>query len=162
MIDASDPAEGRAVAEKFQEYRLFAESTQFLTERRQNATQVYVTVNTLIFAVLGYLLKDAPSTGLELAVMSGALVACGIAASFVWLRTIERYRKLIGWRYEQLMHMESDLGFESHRMFTKEYESLFDPSARPGRAFSRMEAWLPRLFIVLYLAYFAFVLALRG
>lgn len=148
--------------EKFLEYQLFAESTQFLTERRQNATQVYVTVNTLIFAVLGYFLKDAPAVGLALVVVGGALVACGVAASIVWLRTIDRYSKLIGWRYEQLMDMENDLGFESHRMFTKEYESLFDPSARGGKAFSRMEAWLPRLFMVLYLAYFGFILALNA
>ncbi|MBW3660536.1 MAG: hypothetical protein KY397_02740 [Gemmatimonadetes bacterium] len=146
---------------KFLEYRLFVESTQFLTERRQSATQVYVTVNTLIFAVLGFLLTDTPTEGAILAVVSGALVASGIGASIVWLRTIDGYRKLIGWRYDQLMDMERDPDFDCCGMFTREYEDFFGPEGG-GKPFSSMEAWLPKLFIVVYIAYFSFILLMRG
>ena len=44
---------------ELEEYKFFAESTQKLTDRRQGITQTYLTVNTGIFAVGAFLIKDA-------------------------------------------------------------------------------------------------------
>ena len=43
--------------DKFAEYKLFVESTQHLSERRQAATQTYLSVNTAIFAILALLVQ---------------------------------------------------------------------------------------------------------
>lgn len=49
--------------DKFDEYKLFVESAQHLSERRQAATQTYLTVNTSIFAILALLVKEAGLSG---------------------------------------------------------------------------------------------------
>lgn len=48
---------------KFDEYKFFAENTHHLSERRQATTQSYLTVNTAIFAVLVFLVKDVHFEG---------------------------------------------------------------------------------------------------
>lgn len=141
--------------DKFEEYKFFAESTQYLSERRQAATQTYLTVNTAIFAVLGFLVKDAGFRGWGLVLVSLPLFLVGVAACLIWYRIITQYKALIGWRYEQLMAIERSQPMEGcHQFYVKEWEDFFKP--RQGKewfGFSRLEIWLPRLFLALYLLY---------
>ena len=139
--------------EKFDEYKFFAESTQYLSERRQTATQTYLTVNTAIFAVLAFVIKDGGFEDWGLVMVSLPLFVVGILACFIWYRIITQYKALIGWRYDQLMAMEKAMS-ESHQMFLKEWKEFFEP--RKGKewfGFSKLEVWLPRLFFALYVIY---------
>ncbi len=45
--------------DKFDEYSLFSSLVQHKSQRRQAASQTYLTVNTVIFGVLAFLVKDA-------------------------------------------------------------------------------------------------------
>lgn len=137
----------------FEEYRFFAESTQYLSERRQAATQTYLTVNTAIFAVLAFLVKDAGFRGWGLVLASAPLYLVGILVCLIWHAIISQYKALIAWRYEQLQAMEQHLE-GSHRMYIREWETFFKPRQGKERfGFSRLEIWLPRLFLALYLVY---------
>lgn len=81
------------------------------------------------------------------------LIIAGGLACCAWERTIAEYKKLIGWRYVQLMAMEQTIP-DSYRMYTREWEEMFRP--RPEErsfGFSQLEVWFPRLFIVLYAVY---------
>ena len=60
---------------------------------------------------------------------------------------ITQYKALIGWRYEQLMAMERDAA-DTYQMYIKEYEKFFKTQrGREWFGFSRLEIWLPRLFL---------------
>lgn len=138
---------------KFDEYQFFAETTQHLSERRQAATQTYLTVNTAIFAVLAFLIKDAGFRGWDLVLVSLPLFMVGILACFIWYKIITQYKELIGWRYDQLMAIEQAMP-ESHKMYLKEWEDFFKPQQQKKRfGFSRLEVWLPRFFLILYAVY---------
>lgn len=139
--------------EKFDEYKFFAESTQYLSERRQAATKTYLSVNTAIFAVLAFLVKDVGFKGLNLILISLPLFLVGILACWIWYKIITQYKQLIGWRYDQLMEMERNMK-DSHRTYIKEWEDFFKP--RKGKekfGFSKLELWLPRLFAMIYIVY---------
>ncbi len=138
---------------QFEEYQFFAEDAQKLSERRQNTTQIYVTVNTAIFAVSALIIKDFGFKSWMLALTALPLFLTGVLLSVIWRRIILQHSVLIGWRYEQLRQMEHDIA-GSYQMFTKEWNEFFEP--RQGKArlgFSALEVWLPRLFLVLYFAY---------
>lgn len=141
--------------DKFEEYKFFAESTQYLSERRQAATQTYLTVNTAIFAIFAFLVKDAGFRGWGLVLVSLPLFLVGALACVIWHKIITQYKALIGWRYDQLMEMERSQEMAgSHQFYVKEWEDFFQP--RQGKekfGFSRLEVWLPRLFLALYLVY---------
>jgi len=146
--------------DKFDEYKLFAESTQYLSERRQNATQTYLSVNTVIFAVLAFVVKDTGLQDWKLVLISLPFFLVGIIACVIWYRIIAQYKDLIGWRYNQLIEMEQAMS-ESYKMYLKEWHDFFEPRQGKERfGFSRLEAWLPRLFMTLYATFgLALVLA---
>jgi len=138
---------------KFDEYKFFAGATQHLSERRQAATQTYLTVNTGIFAVLAFLVKDAGFRGWNLVLVGVPLFLVGILACSIWYRIITQYKALIGWRYDQLMAIEQTIP-ASHQMYSKEWTDFFQPRQGKERfGFSRLEVWLPRLFLGLYVLY---------
>lgn len=139
--------------EKYDEYEFFAESTQYLSERRQAATKTYLSVNTAIFAVFALLVKDGGLRGANLILVSLPLFLVGLLVCWTWYKIIVQYKGLIGWRYKQLIEMEGKIK-DSQCMYTKEWEEHFKP--RKGKekfGFSRLEAWLPILFAGLYIIY---------
>jgi hypothetical protein len=136
--------------DKFDEYKFFAESTQWLTGRRQAATQTYLGVATAIFAVIGFLFKDGGLRGWDLVVLSAPLVVVGMLVCWIWYKLIMNYKKIINFRYDELMKMEGDID-GCHKMYCLEYEKLYDPGKKFG--FSVLERWLPRFFIILFIAF---------
>lgn len=146
--------------DRFEEYKFFAETTQLLADRRQAATQVYLSVNTAIFALIAFLLKDAGLEGRMLAFLTLPLFAVGVFACIIWYKLIHRYKRLISWRYEQLMAMEKLLP-DSFQMHSKEQEAFFALHQGKERfGFSTLEGWLPRVILALYIVYGgAFVIA---
>jgi len=139
--------------DKFEEYKFFAESTERLSGRRQATTQAYLTVNTAIFAILVFLVKDAGFRGGGLVLASLPLFLVGVLACYTWERIITHHKAIIGWRYSQLQAMEQAMP-ESHQMYLKEYEEFYRPQPTTRRiSFSGMEIWLPYLCLLLYAIY---------
>lgn len=155
----------------FEEYRFFAESTARLSDRRQLTTQVWVTLHTLLFAALGYLMKEADASvqsamesgvtaasgGRWIFVLSafGPLLTLGLFSCVIWRKMLLSYRALIGWRYDQLMALERSPQLQGlHGFFSREWDEFFGPDAKRKRiGFTRLEALLPTVLIFVYLAF---------
>jgi hypothetical protein len=168
---SAPPEEAAPSVNKFEEYRFFTESTAKLSDRRQLTTQVWVTLHTLLFAALGFLMKQADAnvqSGMEsgaaaasggqwVVVLSsfGPLLLLGLFSCVIWRKMLLSYRALIGWRYDQLMEMERSPQLEGlHKFFSREWEEFFGPDAkRPRIGFTRLEALLPTVLIFVYLAF---------
>jgi hypothetical protein len=138
---------------KLEEYKLFSELVQHLSERRQTASQTYLAVNTAAFGVLAFLAKDAGFHGWGLVGVSVPLFFVGIIACVIWHKIVTHFREIIGWHYQQLRDMEEALP-ESARIYSLEFERFYLAQAgKRGFSFSQLEIWLPRLFIALYAIY---------
>src|SRR5688572_4620891 len=94
------------IKQQFEEYKTFIDNTQRLSERRQAATQTFLTINAGIFTVLAFLVKDAGFRAWELVLVTIPLFVVGAVTCMIWLIIIDRFTRLIGWRYEQLRAME--------------------------------------------------------
>ena len=64
--------------DKFDEYKFFTERVQHRSERRQQASQIYLTVNTAIFGVIALLIKDSGLHGWSLMIGVFPLFCVGI------------------------------------------------------------------------------------
>jgi hypothetical protein len=137
--------------DKFEEYKLLSERAQKLSERRQQTSQIYLTVNTAIFGGIAFLLKDS---GLHNQLLLwGLLPICivGILICVIWLNIIIRLEKVLAWQYNHLRKMESNLP-GSERLFSKENEALYREGSKHRKfSFSLLEAWLPSLLMVVYI-----------
>ena len=145
--------------DKYDEYKFFVGNTQHLDDRRQGATQMFLSVNTAIFALVGFLIQDAGVQGQSLTVLVAPLFVLGVLACVLWVSMINRFKRLIGWRYEQLMTMERAIP-QSYQMYLKEWETTFAADAsRKIFGFSLLD-WLPRAILALWAVYgAAFLLA---
>jgi hypothetical protein len=71
-----------------EQYRLYVEMADNISERRQGANSYFLTVNTAVLAFVGYVTTNDTSDYLWL------LGVAGIALSFLWYRLIRSYRDL--------------------------------------------------------------------
>jgi hypothetical protein len=135
--------------DKFEEYKYFGERALQQSLRRQNTSQIYLTVNTAIFGIMALLIKDSGLQGWNLVLANLPLFIVGLLVSAIWLTIIIKFKKHIGWYYEQLCKMEQEIE-GSYQFFSKESNAATQKSKT---SFSDLEAYMPKIFIGLYLVY---------
>ena len=138
--------------DRFDEYKFFAENARYLSERRHTATQTYITMNAAIFTVIAFLIKDAGLSASAILFATLPLFIVGSLVCWIWYVYIKRHGEVISWHYKKLVEMEQSIP-TSYQIYLKEWEEFFKP--RDGRrkfSFSRLELWLPKLFLALYIA----------
>ncbi len=145
---------------KFEEYRTFIEDTARFTERRQNTSNLYMSINSLLLTGLMFAIKDFDEN-LSLAFLFPLLiVTAGIFISLLWRQLIQKYKKLVGLRIATLRKMENE---ESLSWMAKMYhaeDSLYPQDGKKKMLnFSDKEAQLPSVFIGLYIIAGIFLLA---
>lgn len=137
----------------FEEYKFFAASSNSLTERRHATSQSYLTTNITISAGLAVVLKGMDFQGWILVLASLPLFFVGIFICFIWFKMIIQYKALIAWRYNQLMKMERDIS-DSYKMYNREWDDFFEHHKKKEKfGFSRLEVFLLKLFMGLYIIY---------
>ena len=142
--------------EKFEEYKLFVESTDRFSARRQQISNTYLTVNSIIIGAIAFLVKDAVLDTYLRSIVIIVILLVGIVVCDVWKQIIYKYKKLIAHRIGELREIENhaDMG-NCHKMYHSE-DKLFprDESGKviEGKALniSDKEKWLPNIFIGTY------------
>ena len=150
--------------EKFDEYKLLYERTEKYSERRQAASQTYLTINTAIFGAIAFLVKDSGLKGGSLLSAVSPLFIVGILICVIWLSIILNLEKILNWQYKQLRDLEKEMVGDIN-IFTKENKEFFDPGKGKKKfSFSLLEAWLPGILIALYVVYLIgmLILSLQG
>ena len=145
------------MVDKFEEYKFFAQNTWDMVQQRGATTTTYLTtLSTAIFAVSAFLVKDLEISDWWLVLAATPIFAVGVILCGVWWGIIERHRRLIGWRFDQLIEMERQMA-DSHQMYLREWQTFYDPKRKlleeqkiKRFEFTRLEKWMPQLFIVLY------------
>jgi hypothetical protein len=138
--------------DKFDELKFIHERTQRLSERRQTMSQTYLTINTVIFGALAFLMKGSGLQGWHLILLNLPFFGVGLMACLIWYRIIRNLESIIGWHYEQLREIEGKIP-GSHQVINKEWKRFFNEAGNKRFSFSALESQLPRLLIGLYTVY---------
>jgi hypothetical protein len=151
--------------DKFDEYKLFVEDTARFSERRQTVNNIYVAVNSIILSAIALLVKDVGAKSSWRALIVLPVLVAGIVICLQWKRIILKYKRLVGFRVEELRAMEELQRMRhSHRMYHAE-DALYPRDEqgelipRQGLNFSDREQWLPRIFIGLYALFLVGIVA---
>ncbi len=141
---------------KFDEYKTFIEDTARFTERRQNASNLYITVNSLLLTAIIFIVKDANFTQTWTFLFAIPIIIAGLFVSIWWRQMLKKYGLLIRLRFQVLWEMEDKPGLEGiEKMYHREDElyprdEQGDIIDGEGLNFSDLETKLPDLFITLY------------
>lgn len=146
-VDPSSPNQRSTQdrTELLEQYKLFVEMTDRVSERRHNANTFFLGVNTLIVGMLGTLLGiDAafvPFLALTLAIAGGILCR-------VWLLLIASYKSLNDARFKVINRLEQQLPAAP---FDWEWDELGrGEDCKKHRPFTYLEKWIPWTFGGLY------------
>lgn len=116
-------------------YKLFAETTQRVSENRLKTNVYFISINGLLFGANGVF-----SNG----VLGFCLLLFAIGVNLVWLQLIDSSRKLNAAKFTVIKELEKRLSFDC---FTKEQECYHKEGRR---SFSSLERWCPQGLILLY------------
>ena len=106
------------------------EATERLSNRRLAVTQFFFTIDTALLGAIAYVTTHVdPRIWVQGAVIL-ILSAFGLLLSVIWYRVVSDYRKLIVWRYEQIMSIEK-LVAGNFNLFTKEWDAFFATKRKP-------------------------------
>ncbi len=139
-----------------EQYKLYVEMSDRISERRQAANTYFLTVNTAIVAVLGLLANRAD--GLVNSIFLVSVGISGMVLSYSWYRLIVSYRQLNSGKFHVILAIERQLPL---RLYDAEWTAIGqgkDP--RLYRPFTTIETAVPFIFFAIYVVLSLFSLLL--
>lgn len=133
----------------FEQYKLYVEMTDRISQRRTSANSFFITTNAALITIASWFQDDF---GKYLYVVS----VIGIVVALFWFYTIRSYGQLNSVKFEVIHTIEKHLPMN---LFSYEWKHLGDgKSYKKYWPLSHIERIIPFVFIVLYLALSLFVL----
>ena len=132
----------------FEQYKLYVESMNKISERRNQANTFFLTLNTIYITTLTgfFSLTKQPSTRYEWIIFAGIT---GIIFSFIWRRLILSYEQLNTGKFRIIHALETRL---PAKLFTAEWDILEQGKGKCYKPFSHVEMYVPLIFVFLYAA----------
>lgn len=131
------------------QYRLFVETSEALVVRRQGVNTFFLSVNSIVLAAAGLLLRDDKFSDVESIALT-CLSLGGFVLCFVWLRLITSFRQLSKGKFDVIHALERRL---PARLFAAEWVALGrgeDP--KKYKPFIKTEETTPLVFAGLHIS----------
>jgi len=100
----------------FKEYQTVAEDTAKLSDRRQTVGDLFLGINSLFLAAIGFVAISGHLTSWWAVFICSAIMIITLLINSIWFRLIGRYRNLINLRIHYLQALERQL--QESGMFT--------------------------------------------
>src|SRR5437016_9333935 len=102
-----------------EQYKLYVEMADRISARRQTANSFFLTVNTALVALLGYLRTVQESSGVGQ--LYWLVAAAGMVLAYLWYRTVRSYQNLNSAKFEVIHEIEQALPL---RPYDREWEKV--------------------------------------
>jgi hypothetical protein len=129
-----------------EQYKAYLLSLDKVGDRRQSANSFFLSINTGLCALMGYMFaKDVPG---DLRLLLWIIPFTGLLVSYFWFRLVRSYRYLNAAKFQVIEAMEEGL---LSAPFAAEWIALQKESgARKYIPLTNLEIWIPRFFMFLY------------
>jgi hypothetical protein len=136
-------------AHLLEQYKLYVESAEKVSERRVSANNYLLTVNAFLVTLYG-LLAGSPykSSWTVLVPIAGFIV------SLTWCRIITSYRDLNTVKFQVIHELERQM---PAALYDYEWHKAEEGRGKAYHPLTHLEWWVPIIFVVLYV-----LLAIRG
>jgi len=131
-----------------EQYKLYVETAETVSKKRQTANSYYLSINSFLLILSGYL------TSLPYEVWHILIAMAGITISLLWIISLKSYRQLNSAKYKVIHKIENNL---PSKPILEEWVLL--GKGKNKKIYSKLsliEQFVPAIFILLYL--FALVL----
>lgn len=126
----------------FEQYKLYVESAEKISERRVAANNYLLTVNAFLVTLYGLVAASRFNTFWTILVpVAGLLVA------LTWHRIITSYRDLNTVKFKVIHELEQQM---PAALYDYEWHKAEEGRGKAYRPLSHLERWVPIIFMVLY------------
>jgi len=129
-------------AHLFEQYKLYVESANKISERRVSANNYLLTVNAFLVTLYG-LLTASPYRGRWVILVPVA----GFLVSLTWHRIITSYRDLNTVKFMVIHELEREM---PAALYHYEWQKAEEGKGKIYHPLTHLERWVPVVFIVLY------------
>lgn len=138
-----------------EQYKLYVEMTDKVSERRLDANKLYTTLLTALLAIIPFAFaKDTPPAIHESVLASLGIL--GLALCVLWVVNIRSYRQLNSLKFRVIHEMEQRLPFPCYE---REWHLLSGEKEKQGYfRLSRIEQYIPLVLMIPFLILLAYVL----
>lgn len=127
-------------------YKMLIDMADKVSQRRQNANNFYLSVNTALTGASAYLATTAPNSPINVFILSIA----GFLVALLWKRNIDSYKDLNSGKFQVIDEIEKALPIAA---FTAEWQFLErGRNRRLYRPFHTVEILVPFIFAAVHLA----------
>jgi len=128
-----------------EQYKLYVETAEQNSSRRLAANSFFLTINTGISALFGYM---ASFKQVDAMIAQLAVPVAGIMLSYFWYRLIVSYREMNRAKFKVIHEMENHLPFKA---FDAEWEAVEQgKNPKKYRPYTNIEAAVPWVFISIH------------
>ena len=131
-----------------EQYKVYLQLLDKIGDRRQSANSFFLSINTALCALMGYMFaREVPG---HLRLLLWVIPFPGILISYFWFRLVRSYRYLNAAKFRVVEAMEERLPFAP---FAAEWIALRKQAdAHQYVPLTNLEVWIPRCFLILYSA----------
>ena len=126
-----------------EQYKLYVESADKISSRRDSANHFYLTLNSGLFAISGYL-----SLLNKQSFIFVIIPIIGILISIYWLKTISSYKNLNSGKFRVIHELEKSL---PANLFSYEWQIIGKGKTREYVPITIVEKGIPKIFTLMYL-----------
>lgn len=127
-----------------EQYRLYVESAQRISERRLHSGNFFLAINSSLVAVFGITLSSFGKHRWNV-----AIPLAGVLVSLVWLRVVKSYKDLNTAKFKVIHELEAYL---PAALFKYEWHVCgWGADPKKYRPLTHSEQWVPVAFIIFYI-----------
>lgn len=129
----------------FEQYKLYVNSADKISDRRQKNNDFFLAINTALIAYLGYIGKEIGVNSYMLIITS----LTGIAICYSWYRLVRSYKNINTGKFNVIHKIEKELPCSPYDI---EWIELGEgKNKNKYLPFTHMELKIPWIFLVLYI-----------
>lgn len=137
-----------------EQYKLYVEMMDKVTERRGQANAFYISLLSALLALLSLLInKDNNLFTGDRNILLLILALLGISLCYIWYTNINSYKQLNSLKFKVINEIESHMPFPCYR---REWEILRGDKNNQYKRLSKIEKFVPLIMVMPYLCLFIY------
>ncbi|MCK4796202.1 MAG: hypothetical protein KAT05_02405 [Spirochaetes bacterium] len=129
-----------------EQYKLYIEMADKVSERRQSANNYFLTVNSLLVSLFGVI--SGFGIDIEQNIWWYFIPFAGLLVSITWVTLIRSYRQLNSGKFKVIHKLESQL---PAALYYTEWKILEEGRGKQYLPFTHVEQFVPLIFALLYI-----------
>lgn len=144
-------AESKMYGDKYiehllEQYKIYITAAEKISDRRQRANEFFLTLNTSLVSVLGFIIAKTQQHIATSTVIFAS--AAGTIMCYLWYRMVLSYKGLNGGKFKVIHTIETRLPMA---LYDTEWEMLGrGKNKKLYWPFTHIELWVPWIFILIY------------